>query len=152
MSPGQIRQTTVTEKTSLVRDYLAGIATLPLGSQEAFLADPRMVAAGESYLRRALEGLLDLGRHILAKGAGKAVPEYAAIAEELRIMGVIPAETATRLQIMARYRNRMVHFYDEITPEELYRILTEELGDFDLVLGAIQRWLRENPDRLDKAL
>lgn len=35
-----------------------------------------MVAAGESFLRRALEVLLDLGRHVLAKGFGRVVPEY----------------------------------------------------------------------------
>jgi uncharacterized protein YutE (UPF0331/DUF86 family) len=29
-----------------------------------------------------------------------------------------------RLVLMARYRNRMVHFYGEVTDEELYRILT----------------------------
>jgi len=31
-------------------------------------SDPRNVASAESYLRRGLEALLDLGRHLLAKG------------------------------------------------------------------------------------
>ena len=52
-------------------------------SAAEFTADPRMMAAGESFLRRSLEGLLDLGRHVLAKGFGKVVPDYAAIADEL---------------------------------------------------------------------
>ena len=31
---------------------------------------------------------------------------------------------------MAGYRNRMVHFYGEITEKELYGIIQKELGDF----------------------
>lgn len=34
------------------------------------------MAAADSYLRRALEALMDLGRHILGKGLGRAASEY----------------------------------------------------------------------------
>jgi uncharacterized protein YutE (UPF0331/DUF86 family) len=152
MSPGKISQKTVTDKANRIRELLAAIGTLPLTTEQDFLANPHLVAAGESYLRRALEALLDLGRHLLAKGAGKAVPEYAAIADELASMGVLAGELAGRLRMMARYRNRMVHFYDEVTPAELYQILTHHLGDFETILGAIFSWLRQNPQRLDTAL
>ena len=47
---------------------------------------------------------------------------------------------------MARYRNRMVHFYDDITPAELYEILTRERGDVEAVLAAILAWLAEHPE------
>jgi uncharacterized protein YutE (UPF0331/DUF86 family) len=83
MSPSKIRLRTVTAKAELIREMLAAIQTLPLASEAEFSADPRMVAAGESFLRRSLEGLLDLGRHVLAKGFGKVVPDYAAVADEL---------------------------------------------------------------------
>ena len=49
------------------------IRALPLSDKEAFFSDRRDVWAAESCLRRALEALLDLGRHILAKGYG--IPE-----------------------------------------------------------------------------
>jgi len=32
---------------------------------------------------------------------------------------------------MDGYRNRLVHFYREITSEELYEIITSHLGDFE---------------------
>ncbi len=56
----------VAAKIGTVVRMLDGMASLPLGSEAELLADPRMVAAGESYLRRALEALFDLGRHLLA--------------------------------------------------------------------------------------
>ena len=35
----------------------------------------------------------------------------------------------TKPSKMTGYRNRMVHFYGEITEHELYSIIQEELGD-----------------------
>ena len=152
MSPGKIRAKTLVELTIVIRHMLEGIGSLPLGSQEEFLQDPRMVAAGESFLRRALEALMDLGRHVLAKGFGIVAAEYAAIADELQRAGVLSHELATSLRNMARYRNRIVHFYDEVTPGELYDILTQHLGDFDLVLKAIKEWATHHPEQFDETL
>jgi uncharacterized protein YutE (UPF0331/DUF86 family) len=152
MSPGRIRQKTVAAKAALIREMLTGIASLPLGSEAEFTADPRMVAAGESFLRRALEGLLDLGRHILAKGFGKVVPEYAAVADELLAQGLLPPESAAKLRLMVRYRNRMVHFYDDILPRELYGILATQRGDVEEVLAALQGWLAAHPEVQDGEL
>lgn len=49
---------------------------------------------------------------------------------------------------MARYRNRMVHFYDEITDRELFEILTRDRSDFERVLSAVLDWLAAHPDRV----
>lgn len=152
MSPCKIRLKTVAAKRKGIREMLAAIGTLPLASAAEFSADPRMVAAGESFLRRSLQGLLDLGRHVLAKGFGKVVPDYAAIADELAAQGVLLPESATKLRRMAGYRNRMVRFYDDITPLELYGILTEERRDVEEILAAIQRWLTAHPETCDDDL
>jgi uncharacterized protein YutE (UPF0331/DUF86 family) len=152
MSPSKIRLRTVTAKAELIREMLAAIQTLPLASEAEFSADPRMVAAGESFLRRSLEGLLDLGRHVLTKGFGKVVPDYAAVADELGAQGVLLPESAAKLRLMARYRNRMVHFYDDVTPPELYGILTKERQDVEEILAAIQGWLAAHPEASDDEL
>jgi uncharacterized protein YutE (UPF0331/DUF86 family) len=152
MSPSKIRLKTVTSKAELIREMMAAIETLPLASEAAFSADVRMVAAGESFLRRSLEGLLDLGRHILAKGFGKVVPDYAAVADALVAQGILPPESAAKLRLMARYRNRMVHFYDQVRPPELYEILTKERGDVEEILTAIQSWLAAHPEICDAEL
>jgi len=117
-----------------------------------FSTDPRMVAAGESFLRRSLEGLLDLGRHVLDKGFGKVAPDYAAVADELAAQGILSPASAAKLRLMARYRNRMVRFYDDVTPLELYGILTGERRDVEEILGATQRWLTTHPEACDNDL
>jgi uncharacterized protein YutE (UPF0331/DUF86 family) len=152
VSPSQIDPKVLATKKEAIREMLRGIETLPLESLDAFTADDRMVAAGESYLRRALEALLDLGRHVLAKGFGIPVPEYAAIADSLRKVDILTAGQTGTLRKMARYRNRMVHFYYEISSEELYANLTEHVGDFDTMLEALDRWLSEHPSKLRQEL
>jgi uncharacterized protein YutE (UPF0331/DUF86 family) len=151
MSPGTISRVVVADKVAAVRRMLDGVRSLPLDDLATFTADPRMIAAGDSYLRRALEALLDLGRHVLAKGFGRAPAEYAEIARELGEVGVIDAACAAKLIVMARYRNRMVHFYDEISDEELYGILSREVRDVEELVAAITDWLNAHPDRVAPA-
>ena len=98
MSPGHVSRIVVADKIALIRRMLQGIGTLPLDSLASFTADPRMVAAADSYLRRALEAVLDLGRHVLAKGFGRAPAEYGEVARQLGEVGVVEAPLTSRLR------------------------------------------------------
>lgn len=128
---------------------LNGLRSLPLESETVFEADERNAAAAESYLRRALEALLDLGRHVLARGFGRAPAEYKEIADGLVDADVLDKERGSMLREMAGYRNRLVHFYDEVTRRELYQICTERVDDVENVLEAILAWIRADPGRSD---
>jgi uncharacterized protein YutE (UPF0331/DUF86 family) len=129
-----------------------GIRALPLESVADFRAEARNVAAAESYLRRALEALLDLGRHVLAKGFGEGPSEYKALAPALQRTGVLDERQASLLLELAGYRNRMVHFYDEISDRELYEICTRQLGDIELLLEALLGYARDHPEMVDGGL
>jgi uncharacterized protein YutE (UPF0331/DUF86 family) len=152
MTPDRISEKTVAAKAEIIAAMLAGMATLPLAAESDFRADNRLVAAGESYLRRGLEALLDLARHILAKGFGEAVPEYGALGPALERHGVVDAETAATIRLMARYRNRMVHFYDQVSEEELYQVLSGRRHEIGAALETMRRWLADNPGRVSKDL
>jgi uncharacterized protein YutE (UPF0331/DUF86 family) len=128
------------------------IQSLPLGSYDIFMGDSRNVWSAESCLRRSLEALLDMGRHILAKAFGRGVTEYKEIARELGKSGVLQAENSKILEILAGYRNRMVHFYQEVSTKELYKICTEDLKDIVNVRTALADWVDHNQDLVDKTL
>ena len=152
MTPGKLSRRVVSDRLSWIAQMIAGIRALPLDDRAAFLADRRNVWAAESCLRRALEALLDLGRHILSKRFGVGVSEYKAIAAGLQERGVLGRREAELLQIMAGYRNRMVHFYHEIGPEELYQVCAHDLVDVEHIVEAYQTWLREHKEWLDETL
>ena len=73
MSPGKINERVISDKVAWVERMVSEINKLPLESLEAFRGESRNIWAAESCLRRALEGLMDLGRHILA--LGRALPD-----------------------------------------------------------------------------
>jgi uncharacterized protein YutE (UPF0331/DUF86 family) len=149
VNPSKVRVTTVMQKSTLVDDMLRGLATLPLTSLEAFQRDARDAAAAESFLRRALEALLDLGRHVLAKGLGERTLEYKQIALALRREGVLDTTCSDILFDMTGYRNRLTHFYDEVTTAELFDICAHRSADIRRVRDAMLDWLRRHPELVD---
>jgi len=152
MTESKINEKTLLEKENTIRAMLDGIRALPLASLADFTADRRNQAAAESYLRRSLEALFDLGRHILAKGFGKGITEYKETALELMNRGLIGKTNAASMKILAGYRNRMVHFYNEISERELFDICTSQLSDIESVLMEINGWIKQNPEKINCAL
>lgn len=99
------------------------------------------------HLHRALEGVFHISTHILSCIPGAQATEYKELAKKLGEYGIIDKNFAeTKLVEMAKYRNRLVHFYAEVTDEEIYGILQNDLGDFDIFLRAVKTLL-ENPEK-----
>ena len=106
------------------------------------LSDRRNAAAAESFLRRSLEAIFDIGRHILAKTGGiNMATEYKAIARGLGERNVVSKDLSQKLIQMAGYRNRMVHMYHIIAEDELYNIITEDLNDIREFVVSIKKYL-----------
>jgi uncharacterized protein YutE (UPF0331/DUF86 family) len=152
VTTGLLREKVVAERVSWVRDMVRQARALPLENPREFTSDRRNTASAESYLRRGLEALLDLGRHLLAKGFGIAAAEYKQVARGLEEVGVLGAPEATLLETMAGYRNRMVHFYSEVTDQELYELCRTGTDDIEQVLEVMLAWLGSHPDRMDRSL
>ncbi len=98
-----IRANVVTERIAWIRQMIRNISHLPLQDLNTFTSDFRNVAAAESYMRRALESLLDLKRHILAKGFSIVVTEYKEIDKKLEEEGIIDSESKILFRRIAGY-------------------------------------------------
>jgi uncharacterized protein YutE (UPF0331/DUF86 family) len=132
MTPGRIDLEVVAERLDIAAACLRDLRALPTASLDDFLSDPRNPAAAESFLRRALEALLDVARHLLAKAFGDAAVEYRSVALRAAERGIIlDPVVAARFPELAGYRNRLTHFYADVTPRELFQIVTTRLGDLE---------------------
>lgn len=101
------------------------------------------------YLREALEGVFHIGSHILSRLPAGRATEYKEIAKKLGELGIVDKTFAdAKLKDMAGYRNRLTHFYAQVTPEEVYRIIREDLGDFELYLAFIKNVL-QHPEKFN---
>ena len=146
MSPGRLDAAVIADRASWIRTMLAGIRSLPLDDFTTFTSDHHKVAAAESYLRRAIEALVDLGRHILAKRFGVAVSEYKAVPRALADAGVLESPQVAQFAEICGYRNRLVHFYHFVTEQELYEICTVRAGDLEDLLALLLAWIEAHPD------
>ena len=152
MSPGKISKRVVGDRVAWVDKMVSEIRSLPLTTYDQFMEDKRNVWAAESCLRRALEALFDIGRHILAKSFGKGVSEYKEIASELGEVGVLSDKDLELLRTLGGYRNRLVHFYHEVSAQELFGICKNELDDLLRIKRAYVQWIQKNPNKADETL
>jgi uncharacterized protein YutE (UPF0331/DUF86 family) len=103
-------------------------------------AQPDQFAIAAYNLRCALEATFDICAHILSRIPGAKVEEYKQMAREIGKQGVVPIDFAEKqLSQMAGYRNRLTHFYFEVSPKEMYGIIQNNLGDFEIFLKHIKK-------------
>ena len=152
MSPDKISKRVVADRLDWIERMVREIHALPLENYATFTSDRRNVWAAESCLRRALEALMDLGRHIAAKGFGRGITEYKEIAFVLKAGGVFDDKSHLRFRTLAGYRNRMVHFYHEISDHELFEICTGQLSDIPEISTIIKDWTHRHREIMDERL
>lgn len=132
----------IEDRLVFINESIIRLKKLSALTQEDFLEGDN-TAIAESYLRRSLEAVFDVGRHIVAKSASGGIVEYKEIAAALGSLGILTKEHAEKVRLMAGYRNRLVHFYHEITDKELYSLIQNHLGDMEVFLKEIKFFLEK---------
>ena len=66
--------------------------------------------------------------------------------------GLLSEGQGTLIMRIAGYRNRLVHFYDEVSERELYDICSSQLDDVRSLLDTLLEWVRVHPDSIDGEL
>ena len=112
----------------------------------AFLEDEVAQAAATRWLQTAVEAMIDIANHVIAR-EGLGLPKAYSDSMEILVRdGVLPAEHRDTLVAMVRFRNRVVHLYDEVRAEDLWDIIDRDLGDFETFMAAIvNRYFADPP-------
>jgi uncharacterized protein YutE (UPF0331/DUF86 family) len=141
-----IEKDVVLKRANGIENELVELKKLAEFSFEEFKTE-KGFELGQYHLHRALEGVFNISAHILSRIPGGMATKYRDMAQNLGKYRIIDRRFAeTKLIEMANYRNRLVHFYAEVTPKEIYRIIKKDLGDFDIFLAAVKKVL-ENPQQ-----
>jgi len=152
MESGSLSKHVLADRLAWFGRMVDQIRSLPLQDREAFFADSRNAWAAESCLRRALEALFDIGKDILARAHGEGSAEYKEVARRLGETQVLSAREANLLSRLAGYRNRLVHFYHEVSAEELYEFCSAQMDDLITIGRAYRHWLATREYLLDESL
>lgn len=123
-NPDRVRR--ISSEILIALERLEELQRLP---KERFLSDPHMIGSAKYNFIVAIEGIIDLCNHVIAKNGFRTPEDYADTFKVMEERGAFDAQFTLVLTQMARFRNRIVHIYWEVDDGELYRILQSDLGD-----------------------
>lgn len=151
MIPQPLKRQAIVPRIDGIQRDLEKLRTLGALPPDGFAAEDNFVKA-QFYLRRALEGVFHIGSHILSRLPGGRATEYKEIAVKLGECGIVDRAFAEgELKRIAGYRNRLTHFYADITPSELHDIVRCHLAGVEQFLHAA-RLVVEHPERYSLTL
>ena len=131
----------VRDRESRIRRYVADLRDMSAISDAAFLENRERQYAVLHALQLAIEAAVEIATHICAADNLGMPSSYAEAFDLLENARVVDRALADDLRRMARFLNRIVHFYAQIDLGLVYRLLQDRLGDFDRYLVAIERYL-----------
>jgi uncharacterized protein YutE (UPF0331/DUF86 family) len=88
-----------------------------------------------------MEACIDMCNHVSVRSYGKTPESYAGCFDILRDAGAIPAELASEMGELARFRNVLVHLYWTVDNTRVIRHTKTRLD-------VVKRYLREIADKL----
>ncbi|MEN6589858.1 MAG: DUF86 domain-containing protein [Fervidobacterium sp.] len=134
-------------KLGMIQRALNNLVELSKIAKEEFLSDFKYYDSAKYNLQVAIEAMIDVGNHIISRLGYESPKTYADTFEILSKHGILPQGKVGNFKLVAKFRNRIVHFYDDLSEEEVYQILLHNLDDFRDFLKDISSFLeRTNED------
>lgn len=99
------------------------------------------VHAAERMLQITIESMIDVANHIVSR-EGLGIPKsYRESLEILCSEDILDKKMLDTYVRMIKFRNRLVHLYDDIEVKELYDIINNNLGDFEcFIISIVKRY------------
>jgi uncharacterized protein YutE (UPF0331/DUF86 family) len=133
---------TLTSILGNLQGYLEKLAILAAVPEDAFLQDFTNVESAKHLLQVSIECCLDMAHHIVADEGYRTPTDYYDTFVVLNENGILPEAFMPTLRQMVSFRNRLVHLYWDVDDATVYRILQENLGDFETYVRYILDYAR----------
>ena len=126
---GKMRKQDVQINFETIEKNLKMLEQMRKCNYEEFISDVRNLPATLYCLQTSIESLADISRYVIRSLRLPPAEEYWQIPMILSDSGYIAEKDAEIYVQMVRFRNLVVHHYYKANPEEIYKILTENLSD-----------------------
>ena len=127
----------VESKLRFLEQTLADLESWPLGDLAQFARNSMLRRAVERALQLGIESMIDVTERILA--ARRVAPADTAAENFKRLQEVGILKNADRYAEMVRFRNFIVHRYEQIEPDIVYGLAKHKLGRFRDFIDEIRR-------------
>lgn len=132
-----IDQDRIRQKIQVAQDGLRKLEMIKRYSYEEFVRVPFVADACLRNLQVTIEALVDIGSHIVARHGYGLPKTYQDVIKALVINGVLEAKHQDNYVNMVKFRNRIVHMYDDVNMEEVYAVVQNNLPDFRTFITSI---------------
>lgn len=124
-------------KLSFIDQKLHNLETLKEMERQNFLENFQSVDSAKYNLQVCIEAMSHISNHVIARERW-GIPGTSAEAVKLLVkQGVLAKDKELPLIQMVKFRNRIVHLYQEVDDAEIYRILQQDLGDIRSFMNVI---------------
>jgi uncharacterized protein YutE (UPF0331/DUF86 family) len=133
----------VRRKVSLIQDELMRLTEFEDLTLEEVGKEYRSQAVVERLLERIITRAIDVNQHLIAECGAHlpAVRTYRDTFLQLVRLGVYPEEFGRRIAPSAGLRNALVHDYNDLKPEMLYKSIKEAIQEFNEYTKQILRFV-----------
>lgn len=132
------------QKTHFIRKELKKLEVLKKLTYKKFAQEPLYLDASLHILQVAIEAMIDICNHIAAR-EGLGIPkDYRDGFKILTDHKILEPEMLDTYIKMTKFRNRIVHIYDEVKTEEVYEIIQKNLSDFERFIASIVKAYFQN--------
>ena len=132
----------VERKIRKMEQYLRELMKVRIKSFEEFTQNTIIKRFVERNIELAIEQMIDICKHLVA-GLDLAEPEtYAECFDILYENKAIPAKSLPTFKAMARFRNRLIHVYDDIDDAITFEVYTKHLQDFKAFARVIRSFIQ----------
>lgn len=134
----------VLRKIAILQTYLSQIREFAGITLQDYQSDWRTQRIIERTLQMIIEACVDLAHHIISDKAMRTPTSYADAFRVLAENGVIDSTLQVAMDRMAKFRNVVVHQYEEVDAEIVIAILRKRLPDLEQYISAILTYLKED--------
>ena len=109
---------------------------------EAFSRDWARQKVVERALQIMIKAMIDIGERLIASAGGSPAETSVAVMERLQVLGVI--KNASRYGPMVRFRNFLVHQYEQVDLNILYGVVTKKLEDVEAFAVEVKTYVESH--------
>ena len=113
-------------------------------SSNELVKDPIKLGSIKYYLQVSIESCIDMANHIISSERFRAPKDYGDTFNILSEEGIIGDNFTQVMKQMVKFRNRIVHLYDEVDDHYVIDILKNRLDDFQTFRNTILKFLEKN--------
>jgi uncharacterized protein YutE (UPF0331/DUF86 family) len=137
-----MRNGIVTRKLEEMEETLRRLREHLPTDYEEFTKDWMRQKAVERALQTLIEAMIDIGERLIALADGSPAATSVAVMERLQALGVL--QNASRYGPMVRFRNFLVHQYEQVDLSIVYGIITKKLSDVEAFAAEVKNYVERH--------